>query len=236
MDPELLIATFPKLYHMAECDSWASVRKHGLLSTSALLDLFEVPGPEREQLEAAHRPEAVAIQHRDHGRAVIRDQKPMSDAGLRRCLTGITPREWYLILNAKVFFWPTDERLRRLLNARAYRAGRHCVITVDTARLVRNHGDKILLSPLNSGATKPMPHPRGPETFLPIRDYPFEAWRRKRGQAHKAIAEVAVTHSVRDIRKLALEVAIWQGGLVIQQLFPLSTGQMRYLDAEQRSP
>ena len=144
----------------------------------------------------------------------------MSDSGLRRCLTGATPREWYLILNAKVFFWPHHERLETLLSARAYRQHRQCVITVDTRMLVARHCGSILLSPMNSGATKPMPHPRSPTTFLPICDYPFERWRQKRSQARKAVAEVAVTHSVPDICEITSEVAIWQGGAVIQRLFP----------------
>lgn len=220
MDPEVLIRTFPRLYHMAEHDAWPSVERHGLLSTSALLDLFEKTGPERERLEAAHRPESVSILHPVHGRAVIRDQKPMSDGGLRRCLTGATPREWYLILNAKVFFWPHEERLKTLLDAHAYRKHRQCVITVDTRKLIAGHGDRILLSPMNSGATKPMPHPRSPETFLPIADYPFDRWRRKRGKALKAVAEVAVTHSVPNVSEITLEVTIWHQGKVVEQLYP----------------
>ena len=65
-----------------------------------------------------------------------------------------------------------------------------------------------------------MPHPRSPEIFSPIRDYPFAAWLRKRKQAHKTIAEVAVAHSVPDIADITLEVAVWQDGGVMQQLFP----------------
>ena len=31
----------PYLYHMAEGDAWKSIERHGLRSTTALLDLFE---------------------------------------------------------------------------------------------------------------------------------------------------------------------------------------------------
>ena len=54
-----------------------------------------------------------------------------------------------------------------------------------------------------------MPHPRSPQTFLPVRDYPFEDWRQRRRQALKAIGEVAVTYSVSDICDMTVEVAIW---------------------------
>ena len=43
-----LIRDCPTLYHMAECGSWPSIRRHGLLSTSALLDLYGVQGAERD--------------------------------------------------------------------------------------------------------------------------------------------------------------------------------------------
>src|SRR2546429_180882 len=46
-----LVAHFPRLYHMAEAGSWPSVEQHGLLSTSALLDLFEVTGEKRRDIE-----------------------------------------------------------------------------------------------------------------------------------------------------------------------------------------
>ena len=87
---------------MAEFGSWPSIRQHGLLSTSALLDLYEVAGVERAGLEFRHRPECEEIYHDAHGSAVIRDQKPMTDADLRKCLRdGLTPADWYEILNEK---------------------------------------------------------------------------------------------------------------------------------------
>jgi hypothetical protein len=50
--------------------------------------------------------------------SVVRDQFPMTDAGLLRCLPNhISPADWYKLLNQKVFFWLTKDRLIRLLNA-----------------------------------------------------------------------------------------------------------------------
>lgn len=109
-DAELaeLLRDCPTLYHMAERGSWPSIREHGLLSTSALLDLYGAQGAERAAIEGQRRPGPVTIERPAFGRAVIRDQKPMSDAGLRRCLTdGLTPEDWYRLLNGKVFFWLT---------------------------------------------------------------------------------------------------------------------------------
>src|SRR5579862_6072994 len=167
---------------MAEAGSWESIMKHGLLSTEALLDLFQIEGKRRESLLSERRATKVVIEHARIGRAVIRDNQPILDSQLARCLTGgLTPAAWYRILNRRVFFWVSEDRLDRLLGARAYRQEAHDVITFDTASLLGEHLRSITLSPINSGATRPNPQPRGPNTFLPLSDYPYEAWRAKRG-------------------------------------------------------
>lgn len=73
-DEELdeMIEDCPTLYHMAEVGSWPSIRTHGLLSTSAVLDLVELSGSARFEVESARRPESVEIAHPVHGRIVIR--------------------------------------------------------------------------------------------------------------------------------------------------------------------
>lgn len=204
--PAALAADFPRLYHMAEAGSWPSIVRHGLLSTSALLDLFGVRGAERAALELAHRPRSVVITHPEHGSAVVRDQKPMSDKGLRNALGGgLTPRDWYETLNARVFFWLTEERLQRLLNAEAYRTQRQTVLTLDTARLLNRHGGRVQLSHLNTGNTKPFPHPRGPDTFRSLAQYPFDEWKKKRHRRDHVV-ELTVEYSVPDICELVLQV------------------------------
>lgn len=202
-----LATTFPLLYHMAQEGSWPSIQKHGLLSTSALLDLFEVTGEKRIQIESRHRPESVEIFHDIHGHAVIRDQKPMSDSGLLRALQdGLLPENWYRLLNVYVFFWLTNERLRRLAGAKAYRERRQTVLIVDTRMLVDRYSDRIVLSPINSGCTKPFPHKRGAQTFQRMSEYDYAARKGKRDP----IVELAVEHSVPDVENLVTEV--WEVG------------------------
>jgi hypothetical protein len=79
---------------MAEDRSWEGIQRLGLLSTSALLDRFEVGGALSFRIESARRPEMEAVDHPEHGRALIRDNKPMQETLLERCLTGMNPREW----------------------------------------------------------------------------------------------------------------------------------------------
>lgn len=218
MDPLFLSADFPRLYHVAEAGSWESIERHGLLSTTALLDLFEISGEKRRILEEAHRPKSVSIEHERYGAAVIRDQGPLNMARLEGCLTGMTTIEWLRELNRRVFFWPSEKRLDGLLAAQAYRDRSHDVLVVDTRRLVERYRRQIALAPINTGATVPTAAPRGPRTFQAIEFYDYEAMKRKRG-AKEAIAEVAVDHAVPDIAELVLRVERRQGAEVVETLW-----------------
>jgi hypothetical protein len=203
---------------MAEAESWSSIRKHGLLSTTALLDLFQVRGELRRALESKHRPESVEIRHPQYGVAVIRDQKPMRESALAECLVGMTPEQWYRTLNRHVFFWVASQRLENLLGARAYRGRTHTVITVDAARLFELHGPNLRLSPINSGSTIYNPRPRGADTFQRIADYPFEDRRKVRGLAN-AVAELAAQYAVPDISKCAVRVDHRRDGRVLEIIY-----------------
>jgi len=218
ISPDNLIRFYPQLFHMAEYGTWESISQNGLLSTTALLDMFGITGRERLNIESSHRPESVSIIHGSYGTAVIRDQKPMSEAALRKCLINLSPKQWYETLNRKVFFWLTSERLLRLLSARAYRGKRHCVLTVNTERLLRLYLGKITLSPINSGNTLYRSQPRGAETFLPLNKYPFDVRRKLRGRMN-AIAELAVDYHVLNIEKVVEKVEHMQAERVIEILF-----------------
>ncbi len=186
---------YPKLYHMAEEGAYDSICKHGLLSTTGLLDLYEVEEPRRSQIERSHRPQNITLTHPTHGKVVIRDQKPMSDARLLKCLTGATPSEWYYLLNGFTFFWVSEERLSRLLGGRAYRRLSHCVLEVESSKVLGEHAAETYLTPMNTGNCLPVPHPRSPAKFVPLADCPFAEWAKKRGEAD-AVVECAIRYGV----------------------------------------
>jgi hypothetical protein len=203
--PEELIDFYPRLYHMAESGSWPSIRRYGLLSTGALLDLFEVAGPSRDLIVRQRRTTSMVLRHPDRGTAVVRDQLPLSEDLLSRCLTDMTLAEWLATLNSRVFFWLTRENLNKLLCARAYRDREHDVLVVDTAELVSRYEDMITLSPINSGSTLYNAQPRGSQTFLPIPAYPFADRRRRRGPS-AAVVELAVDRGVPAVGEVTLRV------------------------------
>ena len=101
---------------------------------------------------------------------MIRDQQPLSEAKLARCLTGgLQVADWLRLINSMVFFWVDPEQLARLRQARAYRATRQLVLVLDTSEVAHAYGDRIFLTDRNTGATSPFAAPRGRDTFVPLR-------------------------------------------------------------------
>jgi hypothetical protein len=207
---EELLSDCPILYHMAEDGSWPSIQERGLLSTTALLDLYGVTGERRVEIEERRRSTGVTLERVGLPPAVIRDQLPMDDVGLRRCLPPeITPAHWYRVLNSKVFFWLTRERLIKLLKAGTYRERPHTVIEVSARRLVAAHRDDIWFCPMNSGCTKPYPHPRDEHTFERIPDYPYSHWRMRRRRGERVV-QLALDYSVPDVAAFVTRVSRMQ--------------------------
>jgi hypothetical protein len=212
--PEELAELYPRLYHMAEANSWESIAKHGLLSTSALLDFFGINGEERQNIELRRRGRSQEIKHAEHGRVVVRDQKPIIESKLKASLQDCTLEEWYRLLNGRVFFWLTKERLNTLLSAKEYREKPHTVLTLDTRSLAKDYARSITLSPMNSGNTLPIAHPRGKATFSRMQDYPFRQ-RLKRGPYY-TVVELAVEGGVPDLVNYTIRVdsMVSKGGRV----------------------
>src|ERR1700676_2082300 len=180
---KLLLANYyPRLFHMSHAGSWPSIRRHGLLSTTALLDLFEVKGPPRHALQSCRRSKSEYIAHPQHGRAILRDQQPMNEKKLAKALKdGLQPRDWYKLLNGKVFFWGPETRLKILQGARLYEAHRQTIIEIDTAKFLARYADGVSLCSINSGCTQPMAWERGSDTFLALEKYPLADRRKSYG-------------------------------------------------------
>ena len=149
---------------MAEGGSWGRIQTQGLLSTSALLAQFEVKEPERNRIESEWRGDRIPLEEG----ATIRDQRPMPQKALQNVLKDMTPTQWYRLLNGKTFFWTTQDRLQKMLNAKPYRNDSQDVITVDTRKLVDRHQEQITLSRINSGSTNGQAR-RGSRTFQDYR-------------------------------------------------------------------
>ncbi|HEX7735918.1 MAG TPA: hypothetical protein VF458_13710 [Ktedonobacteraceae bacterium] len=189
----------PVIYHMAEAVNWPSIERAGLLSTRALLELAGVPEEERGQMGCEQRTGPLLLP----GGMVIRDQKPMPPAALERCLHGMTPAQWYELLNSQVFFWLDIERLNRMRMASKKQA--QIVMTIDTALLLSHHSERVSLAPINTGNARRQPAQRGARTFVPYQQWLESGWASETGalgtsprpRSHQPV-ELTVTDAVRN--------------------------------------
>ena len=209
-----LLAHSPRLFHMAERGAWDGIRRNGLLSTSALLDLYDVRGKAKFALESERRDKIVSLPAHGPPEAKLRDQCAMNERILMGCLEDMTLRQWYECLNAKVFFWLTQERLCKFSNAQPYRCGEREVLALDSRSLVTAYRDKISLCRMNSGATKRNQRPRGRTTFLRIDDYPYVRRRAK----EKRVVELCVDYGIKDVERFVQCVYVVKGTKVIRKL------------------
>lgn len=211
MEIKDLVERYPRLYHMAEKDTWPSIKANGLLSTTAVLDRFGINGAQRHEIEEGHRPEKMRIGSANSG-IVIRDQKPMLPSRLEAALIdGTTPAQWYRFLNGRVFMWAQQHRLFGLLGARDYRNLEHDVLTIDTEALILAYSSHIWLCHMNSGNTWPVPHLRGLNDFKRIPDYPAK----RSGAPLKEVVEVVVDYSILDIANYVTEVRRMKGEKIL---------------------
>lgn len=216
MKREDFISRYPQVFHMAEGGSWPSIKQHGLLSTKALLDLYETDDVTRQTVTDRVRKKMTYLQREGFPDVAIRDQIPLKFID-ERLSPGTTLVEFLDALNTRVFFHASEERLRRLLNARHYRSKPHDVLICDTRILLAGHSE-VDLCPWNSGSVhlRSMPR-RGPGTFEPLEDYDWEAWRRRRG-TRDAVVELTVRDRV-NVLPSVLRVERWVDNCLTQTLY-----------------
>ncbi len=206
-DLDELLGNCPYLFHMAERGAWNGIQKHGLLSTSSLLDLYEVDGDERLAIESKRRDETIEIKDR----VKIRDQRVMDDDKLKLCLPrDISTRQWYEFLNRKVFFWLTKKRLDTFSTASTYHNTEHEVLVLNSRKLVKAYRDRIWLCPINSGSTLFCPVERSYSTFSRINYYPYYFWWNKRDKKDPVV-ELCVDYRISDIVRFVERVYVVRG-------------------------
>ena len=197
----------PTLYHLTQVENWPSIERYGLLSTQALLDLAKLYEIERERIGHQHRAERVVLPNG----VIISDQKPMPPKALKPCLHGVTPEQWYALLNSKVFFWLDTDRLSRL--RRVYRTQPQVVMSIDTQQLLARHAERVALTPINTGNARRQPAQRGLCTFVPYETWLESGWTsetealhtRPRLRSHPP-AELTVAYAVPNVMDCVVDV------------------------------
>ncbi len=196
MSREEFAEAYPTLFHISLAQDMRQIMRHGLLSTTALLDRCEIYGSQRFNIESCPRPRPVRIGHSIYGEFLINDQAPMNVKALAKCLTDVSLEQWCRSLNRRVFFWPTQERLAKHIGARLAVMRPRIVFTFHTRSVFEVLDfDSFEFSPINSGSTMRRAALRGSSTFLKAHDYPFQERRKRRGIAN-AIAEITYPYAV----------------------------------------
>ena len=195
----------PRAFHIADAENWPSIRQSGLLSTGRLIARDRLQGDAALPF-AGHRTTGMRLP----SGVLIRDQSPMPPDALRRCLdVGLTPQDWYDLVNAKVYFWLDRERLERHLAACGARA--QVLLAIDLQALLARHGRAAFLTPFNVGNARRRPASRGRRSFVPLAAWLADRWgseaepgRPPRPRSHPP-AEIAVEDWVPDLADFVLE-------------------------------
>jgi hypothetical protein len=191
------------LFHLAETSNRRSIEQLGLLSASDLIERAGLPAVWHER----HRPHRLVLPDG----VVLRDQKPMPPTALKRCLRGMTPEEWYRLLNSKIFLWIDLDRLNRQRNA----CGRFSQIlyVVKTEKLLEHYASSVELTPINSGNARRRPAVRGTKTFVPYPDWMERGWYAEerdqgvRPRSHPPV-EFTVSRAIPDWMDFVTEIRV----------------------------
>jgi hypothetical protein len=176
IDLKLLPQKRPYLYHLTSKSNLPSiVSTKTLLSTSVLLGQADDPSVNSHlrvrrknilQIEIGGRP------------VLIRDQRPLSEKALLKCLDGgLSPEDYYELLNDRVFLWVTLPRLSR--HHDRYVSEDPVLLRFSTAAILQLNPN-VEFSRINSGATRAnsrlggIASRRGRATFQLAEDYVYK--------------------------------------------------------------
>lgn len=196
-------------YHLADLRNWASIQARGLLSTQRLLELSD--GADRALLRQ-HRPLGLTFANGAH----IRDQSPMPIKSIQKALrSGVTPEDWFELLNSKIFFWLDPERLDR--HRAACKNHAQIVLKIDATRLLAEYAPIASVSPINSGNAMRAAAPRNYSTFVPYEQWIESGWDKedvpgtpRRPRNHRPV-ELAITGAIPNITHFIMSTDLASG-------------------------
>jgi len=184
-------------YHLVDASNWVSVQNYGLMSAQRLMEAcgaIECDAPRR------HRPASRRLA----SGVLIRDQRPMPPKALISCLrNGLTPQDWYELLNSKIFFWLDPRRLNR--QRLACEASPQVVLVVNASRLLMKYQGFASVTPINTGNALRSAAPRNLTTFVPYQRWLVDGWAhenipdaRPRPRRHRPV-ELTISEAIPDI-------------------------------------
>lgn len=170
MDAKQFAVLFPKLYHLTFTSNLESIDRHGLRSSVDLADALQFDPDEQDAALGRRR---LCIQQ-IRG-ASLRDQHTAPESKMKSCLVKIAPAEWLGLLNAKIFFFLSEERALRL--AGSYADYQNTILETDTRALLADHAADVTVCRINSGSFLFRAVPRGRDSFIPLANFVYESSR-----------------------------------------------------------
>ena len=164
------------LYHLTSSENLRLILAVGkIYSTTHLIRNSDLSEQDQEVVLRRRRPDHYFLGEGDD-RIMIRDQGPISEKALSKCLTnGIQVGDFLKHLNDRVFFWPNLSRLR--IHYGRYELEQPSIIRLRSEDVIALNEERLRLCQWNSGATRPIPYydgkppPRGIESFMKVEDF-----------------------------------------------------------------
>lgn len=189
------------VYHLTFASNGPLIARHGLHAAATLLKHAGVDEPAANTFRSQTTTLPSGI--------LLRNQRPMPPKALFQCLDPpLTPRDWYELVNVRIFFWLDRDRVLR--HWAASRGTPLVCYTVSTARLLERHAPFVELSPFNTGNALRRAARRGHRTFVPLVDWMRLGWNTEalpgavpRSPSHKPV-ELTVRRSIPDFLSLVV--------------------------------
>ena len=191
------VKAFPVLHHVTHASNWPSIQGSGLWSVASLVERSR--SRKRTGPSLTQRRTSVVRIPIDGTEVWVRDQLPIKESMLIRCLRGTTLPDWYRELNRRVFLFVNDRiGLQKLTHA--YQSTPQCVLRLDSRSLLDEHGGSAFVCRYNSGSVpRSAKVPRGPEIFIPVRDVGLR-------MRPRDVRELTVLTGIPDLRDHLLAV------------------------------
>lgn len=173
MDLDKFIVQKPYLYHLTYKENLESIFKTGTLYSAEYL--FKLSGDSKAQRYiTTKRVEKIKI-NVEGFEIIIRDQHPISEVALEKCLTdGWTCSDYFKCLNKRIFMWSDQNRLQRHYDR--YKKEKPSILKLETRNII-GLNSHVKFSRINSGATRPNSYlggiapMRGKDTFLQAENF-----------------------------------------------------------------
>lgn len=175
MDLGKFIDYAPYIYHLTSPQNAKRIIKEGkLYSANALIDMTDDAKDKeiKRQKRFTHRSLLI-----DGTEVLLRDQRPISEIALAKCLTdNWTVADFLFFLNERVFMWPNLNRLKRHYNR--YKNENPVIFRFATKEMIEAN-PHVKFARLNTGATRANSYlggrapERGLQTFLKAENYIF---------------------------------------------------------------